>query len=97
MAGGGSGPRDPPAELLERLVRVQERQVAANDARAERELDLKLKVDQKLVNIYGEDDVTLVEELRGFETQLGKAGITVGKHWWRFSDAALQGKPRVCG
>ena len=58
-AGTSGGPLDLLGSLLERLVAAQEASSRVSAVKGEREMDGRLKLDQRLASIGGEDEIVL--------------------------------------
>ena len=94
-AGAFGGPLDLLGSLLERLVAAQEASSRVSAAKGEREMDGRLKLDQRLASIGGEDEVVLVDELEAFEKQMSRANVTTWKQWYRYFEQAVVGRARA--
>ena len=94
-AGASGGPLDLLGSLLERLVAAQEASSRVSAVKGEREMDGRLKLDQRLASIGGEDEVVLVDELEAFEKQMSRANVTTWKQWYRYFEQAVVGRARA--
>ena len=95
-AGTPGGPLDLlGVTMLERLVAAQEASSRVNAVKGEREMDGRLKLDQRLASIGGEDEVILVDELEAFEKQMSRANVTTWKQWYRYFEQAVVGRARA--
>ena len=81
--------------VLERLVLAQETNAQGNVIKGEREMDGRLRLDQRLSSIGGGDEVALVDELEAFEKQMSRANVVMWKQWFRYFEQALVGRARA--
>ena len=89
------GPLDLLGTLLERLVAAQEVNTQVSAVKGEREMDGRLKLDQRLSSIGGENEVVLVDELEAFEKQMSRANVGTWKQWYRYFEQAVVGRARA--
>ena len=76
-------------DLLDRLVRLQEKQESHHKRREEQDMDVKLKVTPTLVNITAKNAEVLIEELDRFETQMSMQGVKTWKQLYRLFTTAI--------
>ena len=65
--------------MLDRLVRLQEKQESHHKRREEQDMDVKLKVTPTLVNDTAKNAEVLIEQLDRFETQMSMQGVNTWK------------------
>ena len=83
------------AQLLVAMTDVQKAQADALSRRDAQHSDVRLKIDQKLQLIHGGDELTFMEEMNKFETQMTKGNIRAWKDWWRYFEQSIQGSAKI--
>ena len=93
----GGGPGDWNADLLERMVAVQEGLADVWTKLSTRDTDAKLKLDVKLPTISCEDKVSTLKEMEDFEVQMKKSNgsVSTWEQFWHYFEAALRGRPKI--
>ena len=81
-------------DLMQRLIAIQEAQVAETQRRAGRELDNRLKLEAKLQHLTAEDDATFLQEIDELELQLRKVNVETWRLQYRYFDQALAGRAK---
>ena len=93
---GLAGSSDPLVMFTQQLVRIQQELVDSNKSRADREQDLRFRLESKLPTIAGDNEMELLEEIERFETVMERAKIKKWEAFYKYFDHALRDRARTC-